>query len=83
MPFERSRDIPQVPVLRGVLHAHRFHSGAVNVMTTPQVQYDYADGSANTIRPTRMVYPDGRELNYSYGDVNSVDDAASRRGGTV
>jgi len=47
-------------------------------MTTPQVRYEYADGSANTIRPTWMVYPDGREQNYSYGDANGINDAASR-----
>jgi hypothetical protein len=27
----------------------------------------YADGSANTIRPTSLVYPDGRTIVYNYG----------------
>lgn len=33
------------------------HAGAVNTSTTPKVQYAYADGAANTIRPTSMTYP--------------------------
>jgi YD repeat-containing protein len=39
------------------------HSGAVTG-STPQVQYAYEDGSANTIRQTAMTYPDGRVLTY-------------------
>ncbi len=35
------------------------HGGAVNLSTTPEVAYVYADGSANTIRPTTMTYPNG------------------------
>ena len=41
---------------------YQSHSGAVNTSTSPSVQYDYADGSANTIRPTTMTYPNGRVL---------------------
>jgi RHS repeat-associated protein len=47
------------------------HDGAVNTGTTPRVQYGYADGSANTIRPTSMTYPNGYVLEYQY----SGDDA--------
>ncbi len=55
------------------------HGGAVNTSTTPSVQYGYADGSANTIRPTSLTYPNGRVLNtiYNSGD----DDALSRVSG--
>ena len=38
------------------------HSGAVNTGTTPKVEYAYADGSANTTRPTSLTYPNGRVL---------------------
>ncbi len=31
---------------------YQAHGGAVNTSTTPNVEYAYADGSANTIRPT-------------------------------
>ena len=52
------------------------HGGAVNLSTTPEVAYGYADGSANTIRPTTMTYPNGRVLTFDYGA--SQADAASR-----
>ncbi len=54
------------------------HGGAVNAGTSLKVQYAYADGSSNTIRLTKMTYPDGRELNYDYGSAGSSDDALSR-----
>ena len=47
------------------------HSGAVNTGTTPKVQYAYADGSDNTIRPTSMTYPNGRVLDYLYDDTHA------------
>lgn len=43
------------------------HSSAVG-SGTPAVQYAYAIGADNHIRPTRLTYPDGRELNFNYGD---------------
>jgi RHS repeat-associated protein len=54
------------------------HGGAVNTSTTPKVQYGYANGSANTIRPTTLTYPNGRVLTYGYGTTNGIDDAVSR-----
>src|SRR4029077_11367491 len=36
------------------------HDGEVDPETTPVVQYGYADGSSNTIRPLSMTYPNGR-----------------------
>ena len=46
--------------------------------TTPKVQYGYANGSANTIRPTGLMYPNGRELTYDYGTSGGIDDRSSR-----
>lgn len=54
------------------------HVGAVNTSTTPRVQYSYADGSNNTIRPISIIYPDTREITYDYGSSNGINDAASR-----
>jgi len=48
-------------------HYNQAHAGAVTT-GTPSVQYAFADGSDNHIRPTGLTYPDGRDLNYSYGD---------------
>jgi RHS repeat-associated protein len=50
----------------------------VNTSTTPKVQYGYASGSANTIRPTTVTYPNGRVITYSYGGGDSMSDALSR-----
>jgi RHS repeat-associated protein len=47
------------------------HSGGVDTDTTPKVEYAYADGSANTIRPTSMTYPNGRVLDYLYDDTHA------------
>ncbi len=49
----------------------------MNPATTPKVQYTYADGTDNTVRPTVLVYPNGRELHYDYGSTGEMDDAAS------
>ena len=59
-------------------HDYQSHSGAVNTSTTPKVQYAYANGSANTIRPTSITYPEGRVITYAYGTTNGTNDAASR-----
>jgi RHS repeat-associated protein len=52
------------------------HGGAVVAANSLQVQYSYANGSANTIRPTGVTYPNGRQLNYVYNAGNN--DALSR-----
>lgn len=57
---------------------YQSHSGAVNVSTTPKVQYGYASGSTNTIRPTTLTYPNGRVLTFSYGTWGGISDHASR-----
>jgi RHS repeat-associated protein len=54
------------------------HNGAVNVSTSVNVQYQYANGSSNTIRPTTLIYPNGRQLNLNYGTSGAIDDALSR-----
>ena len=57
---------------------YQSHSGAVNTSTTPSVQYGYADGTAGTIRPASMTYPNARVLNYSYGSPEAMNDRLSR-----
>jgi YD repeat-containing protein len=57
---------------------YQAHSGTVNTSTTPKVQYGYANGSANTIRPTTITYPNGRMITFSYGAADSMNDALSR-----
>ena len=47
-------------------------------MSTPYVAYSYADGTANTLRPTKITYPNGREVDYAYGAADSPDDLLSR-----
>ena len=62
---------------------YQAHGGVVNTSTTPKVQYGYADGSANTIRPTTLTYPNGRAITYDYAASNSMADALSRKAGIV
>jgi len=57
---------------------YQSHSGAVNSGSSPKVQYAYASGSANTIRPTTVTYPNGRVVTYGYDSSNSMADALSR-----
>lgn len=58
------------------------HSGAV-VAGTPKVQYSYSDGSTNMIRPTTLIYPNGREITIDYGTAGSTNDSLSRVSGLV
>ena len=52
------------------------HDGPVNTLASPYVEYGYADGSANTIRPTSIAPPFSdfyaTEFNYS-GDDDALD----------
>jgi len=57
---------------------YQAHGGTVNTSTTPKVQYGYATGSANTIRPTSITFPNGRVISLSYGAADSMNDALSR-----
>lgn len=54
------------------------HNGAVNSSTSVSVGYQWADGSANTIRQTGFLYPNGRLITLGYGTVGGIDDALSR-----
>ena len=47
-------------------------------MTTPSVQYSYASGTSNTVRPTSVTYPNGRAVTFDYGTSGGIDDSASR-----
>ncbi len=62
---------------------YQAHGGTVNTSTTPKVRYGYASGSANTIRPTTITYPNGRVLTYGYQAADSMDDALSRIGSII
>jgi RHS repeat-associated protein len=42
------------------------------------VQYAYANGAAGHVRPTSVTYPNGRMLNFSYGDSGAVSDVIHR-----
>ncbi len=55
---------------------YQSHSGAVDMVTTPKVAYTYTDGSSSHIRPTQLVYPNGRLLRYEYS--SGTDDALNR-----
>jgi hypothetical protein len=57
---------------------YQAHGGAVNTSTSPKVQYSFADGSANTTRPTGLTYPSGRVVNYRYGSSGGANDRLSR-----
>jgi len=51
------------------------HNGIVESGVSPEVSYEYANGSTNTIRPTWIKYPNARQLDYDY---SGMDDALSR-----
>jgi RHS repeat-associated protein len=49
------------------------HTGLVDAATTPRVQYAYSQGSGgNHSRLTRITYPDGYALNYTYSGIDSA-----------
>ena len=55
-------------------------TGAVDVSTTPYVQYTYSSPS-NGSRVTSMVYPNGRTIDYNYSGTNlnsALDNAIDR-----
>ena len=63
------------------------HGGRVNT-GSPKVQYTYADGSANTIRPTGITYPDGTTTiatDYSSAQASALSrpDRISGSGGVI
>ena len=58
------------------LKKYQQHDGPVNTLASPYVEYGYADGSANTIRPTSIAPPFSdfyaTEFDYS-GDDDALD----------
>ena len=48
------------------------HSGAVATSTTPSVKYTYDDGAADGVaaylRLTDVIYPNGQDVHYNYGN---------------
>jgi RHS repeat-associated protein len=64
--------------LSQLITEYQSHAGAVDVSTTPKVQYSYSEmaGGANHSRLTRMTYPNGRTVHYNY--AAGLDDRISR-----
>ena len=62
------------------------HDGAVDANTLVSVQYTYSDGYSTSgsdrpapyVRPTDVVYRNGREVDYGYGTAQAIDDIMSR-----
>ncbi|TWT56002.1 RHS repeat-associated core domain-containing protein [Allorhodopirellula solitaria] len=50
------------------------HHDTVHPSATPSVKMNYTDGSANTIRPTSITYPNGRTITRNYGTTGSITD---------
>jgi len=57
---------------------YQAHNGAVNTGSSPKVQYAYADGGANHVRPTSLTYPDSRVVTLDYGTAGGGDDLLCR-----
>ena len=60
------------------------HSGAVDTGSTPSVQYTYDDGAVDGVaaylRLTDVIYPNGQDVHYNYGNpsTDAVDYIMSR-----
>ncbi|NLF07520.1 MAG: hypothetical protein GX594_06005, partial [Pirellulaceae bacterium] len=56
------------------------HDSAVDMQTTPSVQYAYEDGASGSVakyvRLSQVTYPNGREVHYDY--AAGVEDVMSR-----
>jgi YD repeat-containing protein len=55
------------------------HTGSVSG-SSPLVQYNYSSGasSANQVRPSTLIYPNGRVLTLSYGTSGGMNDLLNR-----
>ncbi|MEX0585496.1 MAG: RHS repeat domain-containing protein, partial [Pirellulales bacterium] len=60
----------------GQLISDKQEHGDNVVSATEKVEYFYADGSANHVRPTKIIYPNGREVHFTY--ASGADDNLSR-----
>ena len=64
--------------LGNLVTQYQSHSGAVNIASTPAVQYQYATsyaGASNYSRLTGVTYPGGTQVSYAY---SGLDDSISR-----
>jgi RHS repeat-associated protein len=53
---------------------HQDHGGGV----AADVGYDYEDGQQNTIRQTKLIYPNGRKIEQRYEGAGGINDLMSR-----
>ena len=63
---------------RQLVSDYQSHTGQVNPSSTLKVQYAYADGSANVVRPVSMTYPNGRVIGFDYGTSGGMNDHLNR-----
>jgi RHS repeat-associated protein len=61
-----------------IVREYQQHGDEVDTLTTPYVEYNYADGTSNTIRLLSLEYPNGRTLTYGYGTSGSLTDRTGR-----
>ncbi|NLF07517.1 MAG: RHS repeat-associated core domain-containing protein, partial [Pirellulaceae bacterium] len=58
------------------------HDSAVDMQTTPSVQYAYEDGASGSVakyvRLAEVTYPGGQAIEYGYGTTGAIDDIMSR-----
>jgi RHS repeat-associated protein len=56
---------------------YQSHMWAVDVATTPKVQYSYTN-APSSMRRVGITYPNGRSLGYNYGPARAINDACNR-----
>ena len=66
-----------------VVAEYQQHGGAVNLSTSPKVEYDYDDTLASSeftkgARLRKTTYPNGREIYWVYDGHSGIDDAIGR-----
>ena len=71
-----------------VITEYQEHSGGVNTGTSLKVQYSFANGSANTVRPTGLTYPNGAVVGTAYtsaqaGFLSRPDEVTDIAGSTT
>jgi RHS repeat-associated protein len=80
-PLVRAGDVVNQVVMDynavGLLAAeYQSHAGPVDMATTPKVQYVYDDTTVageliKALRPTQLIYPNGRVVRYEYAESDS------------
>jgi hypothetical protein len=62
-----------------IIEDRQSHAGAVVPASTPKVQYQYENGSANNVRLKKIIYPTtSKFLDLLYGTAGQQDDILSR-----